>query len=65
MRVMLNGAAHETAATTVAELVGELALDEAAVATAVNGMFVARAARVRTNLQSGDAIEVLAPMQGG
>jgi sulfur carrier protein len=35
------------------------------VATAVNGEFVAAAARVRTPLSEGDRVEVLAPMQGG
>jgi thiamine biosynthesis protein ThiS len=35
------------------------------IATAVNGRFVAAAARPRTELADGDRIEVVAPMQGG
>ena len=35
------------------------------IATAVNGRFVAAAARPATKLADGDRIEVVAPMQGG
>jgi sulfur carrier protein len=49
----------------VSEILGELALDDAVVATAINGQFVAKVARSATCLEAGDAIEVLAPMQGG
>ena len=35
------------------------------IATAVNGRFVAAAARPATKLTDGDRIEVVAPMQGG
>ena len=35
------------------------------IATAVNGRFVAAAARPKTALADGDRVEVVAPMQGG
>jgi sulfur carrier protein len=65
MKLLLNGKPHETGTATLAEMLAELQLDEAAVATALNGEFVARAARPQTPLQAGDAVEVLSPMQGG
>ena len=37
----------------------------AAVATALNGAFVAKAKRDRAAIRPGDRIEILAPMQGG
>lgn len=65
MNVVLNGDPHETRSATLSEILVEMTLDGAVVATAVNGRFVAREARGRTVLQGGDVIEVLAPMQGG
>lgn len=65
MRVILNGDPHETQATALDALLKEIELTEAAVATAVNGEFVAAEERPRTALRPGDSIEVLAPMQGG
>lgn len=65
MRVMVNGDPRETDAKTLSEILIELSLDGAVVATAVNGQFVAKAARQMTPLQGGDVIEVVAPMQGG
>ena len=38
---------------------------EAAVATALNGEFVPRAARAETRLAANDTIEIVAPRQGG
>jgi len=38
---------------------------QAAVATAVNGVFVPADAREELLLADGDALEILAPMQGG
>jgi sulfur carrier protein len=65
MRVLLNGNPYETCSATVTGVLRELALDDAVVATAVNGQFVARAARSASVLNAGDAIEIVAPMQGG
>jgi len=65
MRIEVNGEPREFGGSTLEELLGELALAEARVATAVNGEFVPAAARAGRGLAEGDRVEVLAPMQGG
>jgi sulfur carrier protein len=65
MRILLNGAWHETDAADLAAALSELGYGDAIVSTALNGEFVAVAARRTTPLREGDRIEVLAPMQGG
>ena len=45
MTIVLNGEAHETASATLAALLKEIALDEAVVATALNGEFIPADAR--------------------
>ena len=51
--------------TELAALISEIELEEAVVATALNGEFVAGDEREATPISDGDLIEVLAPMQGG
>ena len=63
--VLVNGGTAETRAATLAELVAERGFAEAAVATALNGEFVPRAARAETRLAANDTIEIVAPRQGG
>ena len=63
--VIVNGESTETDARTLAELVAARGLGEAAVATALNGEFVARDARATTQLRHGDRVEIVAPRQGG
>ena len=65
MRILVNGRPHETEAATLEALLLELGLPAARVATALNGVFAPRAARGRTALAEGDAVEVLVPQQGG
>jgi sulfur carrier protein len=65
MRIIVNGAAREVSAADLAAALAELGFGESVVATAVNGEFVAAAARSSTRLAVGDQLEVLAPMQGG
>ena len=65
IRITVNGEAAETRAATLAELIAELGYAEGQVATARNGDFVSRAARAETGLAAGDAIEIVAPRQGG
>ena len=65
MTLIINGEARDLAAPSLAALLEALELDVAVVATAVNGRFVRRADRTGTALAEGDAIEILAPMQGG
>jgi sulfur carrier protein len=63
--VLVNGETAETRAATLAELVAERGFAEAAVATALNGEFVPRAARAEARLAANDQIEIVAPRQGG
>ena len=63
--ILVNGEATETKAATLAELVAQLGFGESAVATALNGQFVARHARAAARLSDGDSVEIVAPRQGG
>jgi sulfur carrier protein len=63
--IVVNGARHETEATTVADLVAELGLADARVATARNGDFVPARARTATAIAPGDRIEIVSPRHGG
>ena len=65
MNLIINGKAAHSGATTLDELLRELNLDEAVVATALNGQFVPKTLRQQTLLHAGDQIEIIAPMQGG
>lgn len=65
MKIFLNDDAHEVEAVTLAAALESLGFGGRKIATAVNGRFVAAAARPRTPLADGDRIEVVAPMQGG
>jgi sulfur carrier protein len=65
MRIIVNGDPHETDAQTIESVLGELGLDRAVVATALNGEFVTKARRRDTPVAEGDRLDVLAPMQGG
>jgi sulfur carrier protein len=64
MRITINGTTRDTAAATLAELLAEAGLT-GRIATALNGSFVPTTLRETTPLHDGDAIEALAPMQGG
>lgn len=61
----VNGEPQRTLARTLDALVAQLGYDGASVATAVNGDFVARAARAQRRLVANDAVEIVAPRQGG
>jgi sulfur carrier protein len=64
--VLLDGRRHEVpAGTSVAALLEGLGHAPAAVATAVNGSFVARAQRPQRVLQPGDAVLLFQPIVGG
>ena len=65
MKLTINGERHELDAATVAEALTALDMAGARVATALNGDFIPAAARVDTALSPGDALEIVAPMQGG
>ena len=65
MRIFLTDDAQDVDAATLAAALDSLGLGGRKIATAVNGRFVAAAARPSTQLADGDRIEVVAPMQGG
>ena len=65
MRIDLNGKPLTTQATTLTQLLAELDLDAASVATALEGVFVPRSRRDQTRLTAGAKVEVLTPMEGG
>jgi sulfur carrier protein len=65
LRVLLNGEPFATEARNLDELCARLGFAEAKIATALNGSFVAAAERGATLLAEADAIEIVAPRQGG
>jgi sulfur carrier protein len=65
MLIQVNGAPREVAAATLAALLRELDYGETTVATALNQTFVRAVDRARTPINDGDAVEIVAPRQGG
>ena len=65
MQISVNGQMREVCAETLELALIELGFTGAAIATAVNGGFVAAGCRAAIRLAPGDQLEVLAPMQGG
>ncbi len=65
MKILFNGEGHEVQGETLSTVLSELGFAGALVATAINGTFVPKVARDLTLLKPGDAIEVVAPLQGG
>lgn len=65
MRIFINGDQREVEPATLALALNALGYGGKKIATAVNGRFVAAPARQGIELQDGDKIEVVAPMQGG
>lgn len=65
MKILVNGIAHEVAASTLAAALDELGYRGRVIATALNGGFIPATARSSTALSDGDKVEIVAPMQGG
>ncbi len=65
VKIMVNGEARMTEASTLDELCRELGLSNSKIATARNGEFVPVKSRAAVSIAEGDAIEVLSPRQGG
>ena len=65
MKITLNGDSRDLAGPTVQDALVQIGLGSAKVATALNGGFLPAATRATTSLKDGDALEVVAPMQGG
>ncbi len=63
--IQVNGEHTETSAATLAELVVQLGHADNAIATALNGEFIPRAARATTMIAQNDRVEIVAPRQGG
>ena len=65
MKITLNGEPAEVFATTLEAALTELGYGDGPFATALNRDFVPAPERSRAALAEGDAIEIIAPMQGG
>ena len=65
MKIIVNGAPQDVTGPCLSDALTELGFSGSALATALNGQFVAAAARTETALNEHDRLEVLAPMQGG
>lgn len=64
--VQVDGKPHDVPeGTTLAELVAALGCEPKAVATAVDGVFVARSARAERVLRGGEAVLLFQPIVGG
>lgn len=64
-RFLVNGETVECKAHTLGQLLVELGYGASKVATALNGEFVPEKARGATTITEGDAVEIVAPRQGG
>jgi len=65
MKLTINGNERDVQAVDLQQLMDELDYAGARVATARNGEIVHKGDRATTLLAEGDAIEIVAPMQGG
>jgi sulfur carrier protein len=65
MQIRINGEEREVAATTLEDLLAELGYEDQIVGTALNLDFVRAKDRGEARLKQGDAVEILAPKQGG
>ena len=66
MTITLNGDPREVDdGLTIGMLLSQLELDRGTVAVAINREFVPRSEHATHRLRSGDAVELVAPMQGG
>ena len=65
MKIIINGDSAEVQSVSLDQLLVELNYSAARVATAVNGVFVARDSRAYCTLSEGDRLEVVSPRQGG
>jgi sulfur carrier protein len=65
--IRINGESEPYAATTLAALLDEKAVDtgQRGIAVALNGAVVPRAAWAETALKPGDSIEIVRARQGG
>ncbi|OUD08255.1 thiamine biosynthesis protein ThiS [Marivivens niveibacter] len=65
MKIIVNSKPFDVRSHTLSDILTEVGFDSPAIATAVNGQFVPKKSRAETPINSGDQIEIVAPMQGG
>jgi sulfur carrier protein len=65
MRIQVNGRPREVRSDTLDSLLHELGYEDQKVGTALNQEFVRDKDRGKTQLQEGDAVEIVTPRQGG
>lgn len=65
MQIIVNGVAQTLHAPNIAQALDALGYGDASVATALNSQFIPAANRLAATLANGDALEIVAPMQGG
>lgn len=65
MRIVLNGEACDIKSTMLDQVLIELGYNSTSIATALNDAIVHKQARVKTKLNEGDRLEVVAPIGGG
>lgn len=63
--LVVNGKPVSSQAAVLSELLQEQEFGNVRVATAINGQFVAEAARSEATLKPGDRIEIVSARQGG
>jgi len=65
MKLVLNGKDREVRATQVEELVAEIGLPLAATLVEHNGTALLRSEWIKTQLHSGDRVEIIRMVAGG
>lgn len=65
IELQVNGEYKQCQSNTLSDVLLELGYTSTAIATALNGNFIAQTKRKQTSINSGDKLEILAPMQGG
>lgn len=66
MKIMLNGQKKELPqASNISEFLQREGYGDKTIAVAVNGEFVPKSKHADRMLSDGDALEIVAPMQGG
>lgn len=65
MKIYLNGTEAQIEIGFLDKVLVQLGYQDVTIATAINGEFVPLSLRHKTEIQAGDKLEVLAPMQGG
>jgi len=65
MQITVNREPRKITGANLSTTLTELGFTSPAIATALNGVFVAAADRDTTTLRQNDKLEILSPMQGG